>query len=94
MSGAPTSRASEPPAYAALRRFENAQISLPLEDRHLSRRLAHIDKERVRELLNEEVSEDHIERMRDTSVPLRLNFSALQYITSRFDVVWPREPTR
>ena len=91
---APTSRASEPPAYAALRRFENAQISLPLEDRHLSRRLAHIDKERVRELLNEEVSEDHIERMRDTSVPLRLNFSALQYITSRFDVVWPREPTR
>ena len=87
---APTSRASEPPAYASLRRFENVPISLPLDDRHLSRRLAHIGKERARELLNKAVPEEHTERFRNTSVSLRLNFGTLRHITSRFDVIWPR----
>ena len=86
----PTNHASQPPAYVSLYEYAKEEGSSTLDARHLSSRLAHVDKERARELLRLAPEEHLIEPMGNTTVHLTLNFAALRFITSRFDAVWPR----
>ena len=88
----PTDPASQPPAYVCLHEYAKEDGSSVLDDRHLSRRLAQIDKERAQWLLTVAPSEHLFEQTGNTHLRLDLNFAALRFITSRFDAVWPRTP--
>ena len=75
---------SEPPAYLALRAFVNDDEASILDSHHLSHRSAGISKERAKALLQVAPPKDPF--------PERLiwTFKTLRFITSRFDVVWPK----
>ena len=78
------SPASEPPAYVALREFATEEGGSNLNEQYLSRRLTRITKERARELL--EVSPQKYLADGGTWA-----FGPLQSITSRFDLIWPKD---
>lgn len=84
---------SGPPAYVSLWQYAQEEHSSPLDHRHLSRRLANIDKERARALLERAPLEEG--RPLDSGFAVRpnLTFATLQSLTSRFDTVWPRTST-
>ena len=82
-----------PPAYVSLQEFLG-DISLSNPDgRYLSRRLAHITRDRASMLLKEAPPEEGVSVEKGIRLRLRLTFATLQRITSCFDVVWPRELT-
>ena len=85
----PDNYESLPPAYVALQRFAKAPILLELDGRHLSSRLARINKERAGALLNLAPSEQSDWSVGTVLVHEHLTFATLQFITSRFDAVWP-----
>ena len=75
----PSRRASEPPAYLALRELTKGPRVDLVDDYRLSRRLRLVNEERARALL--EMAPPN---------PTML-FGTLGRLTSRFDVVWPRD---
>ena len=89
----PTNHASLPPAYVSLGEYAKEGSLVPLENQHLSRRLTRITREQARTLLNRAL---HEHSASESGIPVQVSytFDTLQRITSRFDVVWPREPAR
>ena len=85
---------SLPPAYVSLQRFAQEEEPSALESQHLSLRLTKITKERASTLLKKAPAER--EMLTESGIPVHVSytFETLQRITSRFDVVWPREPAR
>ena len=81
---------SSPPAYVSLREYAHEEGPSVLDGRHLSRRLASIDKERVKAVL--ETAPEQYGISMDSGVAVRQNlmFETLQSLTSHFDAVWPR----
>ena len=78
---------SEPPAYVALREFAAEEGDSSLNEQYLSRRLTRITKERARELLEVAPQEGPMDGG-------TWAFGPLQSITSRFDLIWPRDQMR
>ena len=83
---------TDPPAYLALRKISEDPISVPsLDSRYLSRRSTNVAKERAATLLKLAP----LERSRDIDggvvEDVTWTFDTLRLVTSRFDVVWPRE---
>ena len=85
---------SLPPAYESLQRFAQEDDPSALESQYLSLRLRKITKERANTLLEKAPAERGM--LTGSGIPAHVSytFETLQYITSRFDVVWPREPIR
>ena len=81
---------SEPPAYSDLRRFVNRR-GANLESVHLSQRLTNITKERARALLKVAPARRSSKESGSIGGMDEITFKTLQFITSRFDVVWPRD---
>lgn len=86
----PDSYESLPPAYMALQDYAEGR-SAELNSEHLSRRLARISRERARALLRHAPPEQIESSAVNVSVRLPLTFATLQFITARFDAVWPRD---
>ena len=84
----PDSYESLPPAYMALQDYAEGRSS-ELNSEHLSRRLARISRERARVLLRHAPPEQIESSAVNVSVRLPLTFATLQFITARFDAVWP-----
>lgn len=87
----PSNHASEPPAYLALRKFVGEDGPSTLDDQHLSRRSTGITKERAKALLEADPQENSMEKARGAAWDVTWIFETLRLITSRFDVVWPRD---
>ena len=82
-------RANLPPAYAALQEFVGGDdVEVFLDSPHLSRRSSRITKERAKKLL--EVAREKQHWLSSRGMMFDLTFEFLQHLTSRFDVVWPR----
>ena len=84
---------SPPPAYVSLSEYAKEGSQSALESRYLSRRLVRITREQATTLL-ERAPQEHSASESGIPVHVRYTFETLQRITSRFDVVWPREPAR
>ena len=87
----PGKRNVPPPAYVSLGEYAQEEGPSALDGQHLSRRLTNIDKERARAILKGAPPEDGISEEAGIRLHRVWTFAALQRITSRFDVVWPRE---
>ena len=90
----PGKRNVPPPAYVSLGEYAPEEGPSALDGQHLSRRLTNIDKERARAVLEQAPPEDYISEEAGIRLRRVWTFATLQRITSCFDVVWPREPTR
>ena len=90
----PGKRNVPPPAYVSLGEYAQEEGPSALDGQHLSRRLTNIDKERARAVLEQAPPEDDISEEAGIRLYRIWTFETLQRITSRFDVVWPREPAR
>ena len=90
----PGKRNVPPPAYVSLGEYAPEEGPSALDGQHLSRRLTNIDKERARAVLEQAPPEDYMSEEARIRLRRVWTFATLQRITSRFDVVWPREPTR
>ena len=90
----PDNYKSLPPAYESLQRFAQEDDPSALESQYLSLRLKKITKERASTLLEKAPAERGM--LTESGVPVHVSytFETLQRITSRFDVVWPREPAQ
>ena len=83
---------TDPPAYLALRKIsENPMALSPLDSRHLSRRSTDVTKERAASLLKLAPSERSRNIDGGVVEDVIWTFDTLRLITSRFDVVWPRD---
>ena len=82
--------ASEPPAYLALHEIAAEKEAPDLAGEHLARRSTRIAKEQAETLLKAAPGESSMVRAGGTAIDVDWTFATLRYITSRFDVVWPR----
>lgn len=84
----PHSNGSDPPAYVALHEFTKEGGAAVLDSRHLARRSSGITRARARKLLRAAPKKQRWSANR--GMIFDLTFEFLQRLTSRFDVVWPR----
>ena len=87
----PGKRNVPPPAYVSLGEYAKEEGPSALDGQHLSHRLTNIDKERARAILDRAPAEDGMSEEAGIRLHRVWTFATLQRITSRFDVVWPRE---
>ena len=86
----PSSYGSQPPAHLALSAFASEDGAATLDERHLAQRSTGITRERAKAMLKVAPREGATEVTDGAVVRVIWNFEALQGITSRFDVIWPR----
>lgn len=90
----PSEGTSLPPAYVTLDEFVREDGASTLKNQHLSRRSAGITKERAKTLLDAAPPELELVGVRGVDVHVTWTFGTLRFITSRFDVVWPKSRAR